>query len=117
MITLKLNLLNLKCQVKRMKAVSGEIDCLVIPIDKNSLFKGEKGIYLDMIAFEIKNKEDNNDTHIIKQSFPKDVRDKMTEDELRVLPILGNMRIWSDKFESESVSNPEPQPESDDLPF
>jgi hypothetical protein len=44
MITGKLNLLQLFAQRKLMKSKSGEIECLIIPIEKNQLFVGEKGI-------------------------------------------------------------------------
>lgn len=117
-ITAKLNLLMLKGAVKMMKAQSGEIECLIIPIEQNKLFKGEKGVYLDLIAFEIQNKKDDSkDTHLVKQSLPKDVREKMSDDELKAMPILGNIRVFSDGFNSEPVTNPDPLSEKDDLPF
>ncbi|MCE5329989.1 hypothetical protein LLG07_06635, partial [bacterium] len=67
----KLNLLNLRAVVKMMTGQTGLVECLVIPIEKNRLFKGDKGIYLDIVGFEIdpaKRKEGNKDTHILKQS-------------------------------------------------
>jgi hypothetical protein len=101
-----------------MKAQSGEIDCLVIPIAKNNLYVGEKGIYLDMVGFEIKTpKEGSKDTHLIKQSLSKDVREKMSEEELKAVPILGNMSIGNASSGSDPVSSPVAQPETDDLPF
>lgn len=117
MITLKINMLELKCSVKKMKAKSGEIDCLVIPIELNNLFVGEKGVYLDIVGFELKNpKEGSRDTHLLKQSFSKEIREKMTDDELKAVPILGNL-AFNPFSERDPVSNPEPQPEADDLPF
>lgn len=116
MITLKINLLNLKCSVKKMNSKSGEMECIVIPIDLNRLFRGEKGIYLDMVGFEIRNpKEGSKDTHIIKQGLSKDDREAMSEEEQKAMPILGNLAILSG--ERESVSSPVAQEESDDLPF
>jgi hypothetical protein len=95
MITIKVTLSQLKHSIQKFKGSTGVVDCLVIPIDINKLYRGEKGIYLDMVAFEVKEKkEGNKDTHIIKQSFSKDDRDKMTEDQQKAMPILGNMRIW-----------------------
>lgn len=118
----KLNLAQLKGQVKEMKAESGMIECLVIPIKANNLFKGERGLYLDLIAFEIdqsKRNSDSKDTHLVKQSLPKDVREAMSKDELNAMPILGNLQVWDGSF-----TEPEPQTnvdavagEEDDLPF
>lgn len=117
MITLKINMLELKCSVKTMNSKSGPMDCLVIPISLNNLYTGEKGIYLDMIAFEMKNPKEGQGTHLVKQSLPKEVRDKMTEDEVKAIPILGNMRITDSFQQKDPVSNPTPQGETDDLPF
>ena len=117
MITGKLNLLNLFATRKMMKAQSGEIECLIIPIVKNQLFVGEKGIYLDLIAFEVKDKKEGKDTHLIKQSFSKEVREAMSDEELKAVPILGNLRISDGFQEKEPVSSTEVQGEIDDLPF
>jgi hypothetical protein len=114
----KINLLNLHALRKIMPGKVGPVECLVIPIEKNKLFVGEKGVYLDLIAFEIENKKgDSKDTHLIKQSFSKEVREKMTEEQLKEMPILGNLQVWSERQESEPVSSTEVQNETDDLPF
>ena len=54
MITGKLNLLNLHAVKRFEKGAAGPVECLIIPIEKNKLFIGEKGVYLDFIGFEIK---------------------------------------------------------------
>ena len=114
----KLNLLQLNAVRKMITGQLGPVECLVIPIEKNKLFVGEKGVYLDLIAFEIENKKgDSKDTHLIKQSFNKEKREKMTDVELKALPILGNLQVWGDQIESELVSSPELQNEIDPLPF
>ena len=101
-----------------MKGQTGDVECLVIPIEKNKLYKSDKGVYLDLIAFEIERpKEGSKDTHIVKQSFSKDVREKMTEDELKALPIIGNLMVWGERMEAEPISSPVVQAENDDLPF
>ena len=93
MITQKLNLAALKHVKMEMPGESGKVKGLFIPISANQLFEGKDGaVYLDLIAFEMKEPKDTA-THIIKQSFSKDVRDKMTEDEKKALPILGNAKI------------------------
>ena len=101
-----------------MKGKNGEVDCLVLPIKDNQFFIGEKGIYLDIAGFEIKNPaEGNKDTHLLKQSFSKEVYQAMTEEEKKAVPILGNARIWGGHTEPEPQGDFEPRPETDDLPF
>ena len=119
-ISIKLNLLQLKVAVRKMNSEkSGTIDCLVIPIDQNHLFRGNKGIYLDLQAFELKNKkEDSKDTHIVKQSLPKEVYDGLTEQDRKDMPILRNAIVWEAQLKEETtVSSAEPQDEFNDLPF
>ena len=116
----KLNLLQLHAVVKTMTGQTGPVECLVIPIAKNRLFKGDKGIYLDIVGFEIdpaKRNANSKDTHILKQSFSKEVREAMTEDELRSLPILGNLQVWDGASSAEPVSSSVVQDEIENLPF
>jgi len=117
----KLNLLNLHGVVKMIPGKMGPVECVVIPLEKNKLFKGEKGIYLDLIAFEIahdKRREGSKDTHLVKQSFSKEVRESMTEEQIKSLPILGSLQAWDESFtESEPVSSSTTLREDDDLPF
>jgi len=116
----KLNLLQLHAVRKMITGKLGAVECLVIPIEKNKLFVGEKGIYLDLIAFEIdptKRSTESKDTHLVKQSFSKEVREAMSEDELKSMPIIGNFQVWSGQVESEPVSSNVVQDEADDLPF
>jgi len=114
----KINLLNLYAQRKMMKGKSGEMECLILPIKMNKLFIGDKGIYLDLIGFEIeKPAEGSKDTHLLKQSFSKEEREKMTDNELRDLPILGNLRVWDAQNDAETKSSMDVQDEISDLPF
>ena len=116
----KINLLQLFAVRKMINGQAGLTECLVIPIEKNKLFIGDKGIYMDLIAFEIdptKITADRKDTHLVKQSFSKEVRDAMTEEDLKKLPILGGLQVWSGNGESEPVSSNVVQDEIDPLPF
>ena len=116
----KLNLLQLNAVRKVITGQLGPVECLVIPIEKNKLFVGEKGIYLDLIAFEIdpaKRNAESKDTHLVKQSFSKEVREAMSEDELKSMPIIGNFQVWTGQVESDPVSSTELQDENDPLPF
>jgi len=116
-ISAKINLMNLRAQLRMMKGQEKDIECLIIPISANKLFKGEKGIYLDLVGFEIEKPiEGSKDTHLLKQSFNKEIRDQMTKDELMALPILGNLRIW-EAGSDEPVSNMNVEAEESDLPF
>lgn len=117
-ISIKINLRQFKNIIKDMKRKDGSsVKCLVLPIESNQFHVGEKGIYVDLTAFQIKNKVgDSKDTHLIKQSFAKEVFDSMTDEEKKAMPILGNAIVWG-------ASEPEPQTADiaddadDDLPF
>lgn len=114
----KLNLMQLKAAIRRMDGANGPIDCIVLPIEANHFFRGEKGIYLDITAFELKEKKgDNKDTHLVKQSLPKEVYEVMTDDQKRALPILGNLRVWGEWTEPEPASSMEVSDEIEKLPF
>ena len=116
MITAKLNLRQLNHAF--MTTPKGA-KVLVIPIVDNHLFEGEKGIYLDLVGFEIKAPKEGEDTHILKQSFKKEELEKMTEEQRKALPILGNARV------SSGFAHKEPEPKGSetihaglkDLPF
>lgn len=110
-ISIKVNLSQFKHVVQYIKGKAGNpVKCLILPVAENSFYEGEKAIYMDIVAFEIKEKkEGQNNTHILKQSFPKEVTEKMTEEQKKALPIEGNAIYWG-KWTRE----PEPQ-QSDDL--
>ncbi len=119
-ISIKINLRQLKSAVRTMKSASGDIECLIIPIEQNYLVRGEKGLYLDMQAYELKEKKsDRKDTHLIKQGFPKEVFDAMTDEQKKTTPIIGNLVVWGYSEPAPlNVEIVETQPgESDDLPF
>lgn len=115
-ISTKINLAGLKHSVRTIKGKSGDLECLIIPILANNLFKGEKGVYLDLTGFEIKNKvNDSKDTHLVKQSFPKEIYEKQTDEEKKAVPVLGSHIVWAGGSLGDSTLNP--QSEDDDLPF
>lgn len=118
MITLKLNLRQLTHSL--MTTPKGT-KVIVIPISENNLFEGEKGIYLDIVGFEIKNSKENEDTHLLKQSFSKEKLASMTDEQKKSLPIIGNARVNSGSQRSESdpkdANNGNVASGVDDLPF
>jgi len=114
-LNIKLNLQNLNCACRFEKGKSGLIECLIIPLEANYLFKGEKGVYLDLTAFELKEKKDKR-THLIKQTMPKEVFKAMTDEQKRDTPILGDVSTW-EHTEAEPKSDLTTMPEGSDLPF
>lgn len=98
-ISIKINVCQLAHVQREMTGKDGQkVKVLIIPVEENKLFVGEKGVYLDITAIEIKDRSkfsaDQKDTHLLKQNIPKDVYDKMTEDQRNSLPILGNAILW-----------------------
>ena len=115
-LSTKLNLAGLKHSRKLMNGKSGQIDCLIIPIIENNLFIGEKGLYLDLAHHEIKNPaKDQTDSHLVKQNLPKEIYEKMSDEERRSMPVLGNSRIWENTSSEPKLADA--QQEDQDLPF
>lgn len=94
--------------------------CLIIPITDNDLFLSDKGVYLSLNAYEANGLNDNK-THLLKQNFTKEVREKMTEDEKNTLPILGDakplIRKEPDNINTEEYTQAKNTLIADDLPF
>lgn len=114
-LSIKLNLQNLNCVCRYEKGKSGPVECLIIPLEVNHLFKGKSGVYLDLTAFELKEKKENK-THLIKQTLPKEIFKAMTDEQKRATPILGDVSTWEHQ-ESEPVSNLTTLPENSNLPY
>lgn len=98
-ISIKLNLNQLKHVEREMNGKDGKkIKCLIIPLEENNIFQGEKGNYLNLTAIEIKDRSkfsaDQKDTHLIKQDIPKEKYEQMNEEEKKSLPIIGNAILW-----------------------
>lgn len=108
-----------------VKGKTGEKQGVFIPIEDNELFVSKdesnraKGAYLNFVAFENKKPGKFGDTHIIKQSLDKDTRSKMSEEEKRAIPILGNMKPMELQNVAKTVEAPDAPiaQEEDDLPF
>jgi len=117
-ISINLNLRQYKNVLKKMKKKDGsEVECLIIPIESNGLIKGEKGVYANLTAIEIKNKVgDSKDTHLIKQDVKKEVYENLTDEEKKAMPIMGNAILWKPK-EADPVQAGLDMDDNDDLPF
>ena len=99
--------------------------CLVIPIEENNIFVSTddnnrpKAAYLDLTAWALQNPK-YDETHMIKQSLPKEVREKMTDEEKKAMPILGGMRPVSFEVQNAATTCDAPFAQTqnlDDLPF
>lgn len=104
---------------------TGVLRCLVIHVEDNNIFvttdenNHPKAAYIDLTAWELKNPK-YNETHMIKQSLPKEVREKMTDEEKKAIPILGGLKpvIFESQNAASSCAAPIAQTQnSDDLPF
>lgn len=121
-ISAKINLAALKNAAIITSGKNKDVDCILIPIAQNNLFRSEKGaVYLDLIGFETPvDKRKGKDTHLVKQSLSKDIQDAMSEEEKKAMPILGNFIDWDQSNESQSVpteSGAVVADGLDDLPF
>ena len=122
----KIDFLKLKnaCVIS-VNGKSGAKKGVFVPIEDNGLFvttdenNKVKGAYLNFAAFENKRVGKYGDTHMIKQSIGKDARSKMSEEEKRSIPILGNMKPMELQNASQAVEAPVAPlvQEEDDLPF
>lgn len=103
--------------------------CVCIPIEDNHLFVSvddnlsAKAVYADINAGQYENgKSQYGDTHYLRLSVPKEVREKMTDEQKKTIPYLGNMKP-SPKPQSQSAELPTdtgysvPNEYKDDLPF
>lgn len=87
------------------------IEYIAFPIKGNHFFEGKTGLYMDISTFTHQDKE------LIKQNIPKEVYNKMSEEERRALPILGELKQWGG---TEQTTTPAPvvtDTDPDDLPF
>ena len=122
MITGSINLAALKYVLMEKKGKEGKsIKGMFIPIEANNLQEHEKGgIYLNIVAFDMKEPKDWA-THIVKQSLKKEVREAMSEEEQKAIPILGNLKdVSSEPTATDNKASDEVfDAESDDgdLPF
>ena len=109
-----------------VKGKTGEKKGVFVPIEDNGLFvttdenNKTKGAYFNFAAFENKRVGKYGDTHMIKQSIGKDARSKMSDEEKRAIPILGNMKPMEFNNATHAVEPPVAHvshEEEDSLPF
>lgn len=120
--SIKADLLKIKgAAIINLKGKTATKRCLVIPVDDGGLFVGEKGVYLNMTAVEMREPR-YGDTHCVKINLDRDAYNALSEEERRNIPILGGMHELEQKVRtmhvtqtidvSQAADNPD-----DDLPF
>jgi len=106
--------------------------CLVIPIEENQIFEGEKGCYLDIACFETPGNEYGTHRCVRSKSKAEQEQEKQTGERITT-PILGNLKEFGgQKQEEEEYTYQKPAAKSgkaqptnenfnnedvDDLPF
>ena len=110
-----------------VKGKTGEKKGVFVPIEDNDIFvttdenNKAKGAYFNFAVFENKQVGKYGDTHMIKQSIGKDARSKMSDEEKRAIPILGNMKPMEFQNAAQTVEAPVApvvqEEEDDSLPF
>ena len=75
--------------------------------------------YIDFIAFENQQPGKYGDTHSLRQSLAKEVRERMTDEELKAVPYIGNMKPYEIPNAARTVEAPQATVDEgmDDLPF
>lgn len=120
--SIKADLLKIKgAAIINLKGKTATKRCLVIPVDDSGLFVGEKGVYLNMTAVEMREPR-YGDTHCVKINLDRDAYNALSEEERRNIPILGGMHELEQQVRtmqvtqtidvSQAADNPD-----DDLPF
>ncbi|MBR6129798.1 MAG: hypothetical protein IKQ07_09225 [Bacteroidaceae bacterium] len=91
--------------------------CIIIPVDDNpSMYIGEKGTYLNAIAYELEQPK-YDDTHMLKPDLPKEVREQMTAEQRQQVPAIGNMRPQKPAGQQVTGNVTATEEAQDDLPF
>lgn len=67
-------------------------ECVCIPIGQAMLYKGESGIYIDGTIKPNPNGGKRGYDHYIKQNVPKMFYSKLTDEEKKCIPIIGNAK-------------------------
>ena len=116
----KVNLLKIKGgALVNLKGKTATKECIVIPVEDAGLFKGEKGVYLDLVAWEHRDQK-YEDTHYLKLSVKKEVWDALTDEQKRAFDICGGMKPklqQSNAVQAASTMEVQSDGSGEDLPF
>ena len=120
-----LALTKLKHTLKEFNGKNGKITCLVIPVKSNHLVEGKEGAYYMPVRVHVRDEEDQYGQHgFVSQSVDSKVwkdADEATKEELKKLPILGNIKTWDTGSANDAIGRDDdiemPGDDSLDLPF
>lgn len=70
--------------------------CIVIPIEGNSVFEGEKGTYIDLVCFETPNSEYGSHMVTLSKTKEEQEHEKQTGERVRK-PIVGNLKPFGNQ--------------------
>ena len=126
--SVRLNLLKLEgAGVMKIQGKTATKNCVVIPIDSNGIYLSvddkmkAKSAYLDLNVWENREPSKFGDTHAIKVSLPKEMREAMSDEDLSKMQYVGNMKPMLKQSQDEiqkSIDAPTQKAEDyDDLPF
>ena len=65
--------------------------CVVLPIEDNQIFEGEKGTYIDLVCFETPNSEYGSHMVTLSKTKEEQEHEKQTGERIRK-PIVGNLK-------------------------
>ena len=74
--------------------------CVVLPIEDNQIFEGEKGTYIDLVCFETPNSEYGSHMVTLSKTKEEQEREKQTGERVRK-PIVGNLKPFGNKAAEE----------------
>ena len=75
--------------VKTITSKKNNEKYVCIPLSENYIFEGKKGLYLDLTAYSYDGKY--GESHFLKNRIPKDIYEKMSEDDKKNTRILGSL--------------------------
>lgn len=122
----RLNLLKFKnACIITVQGKSSAKKGVFIPVDDNAIFvtagddQKARGAYIDFMAWENQQPGKYGDTHSLRQSLAKEVRERMTDEELKAVPYIGNMKPYEIPNAARTVEAPQATVDEgmDDLPF
>lgn len=90
LLNLRLTALN-EVGVAKMKKDGKAVECIVIPIEKNNIVMSGNHAYLNLVAWENSKLKDGK-SHLIKPSITKEQRESLSADELKNIPIIGDVK-------------------------
>lgn len=88
--SVKINLALLN-NVKTITSKKNNEKFVCIPLSDNYIFEGRKGLYLDLTAYSYEGKF--GESHFLKNRIPKDVYEKMSDEDKKNTTIIGSMSI------------------------